>query len=115
MNLGDRIWMTPERYLGRLPGQFWQVRSVEPERTLVMDRQPPDSALSATWTLVVEPLPDGRSRLIDRHRGERSPGAVGRASDAFWTMGTLLMERGMLRGIKARAEQTRPARAAVDG
>ena len=80
-------------------------------KTLVMDRQPPESALSATWTLVVEPLPDGRSRLIDRHRGERSPGVAGRASDTFWTVGTLLMERGMLRGIKARAERTRPARA----
>ena len=97
--------MTPERYLGKLPGQFWQVRSVEPGRALVMDRRPPDSALSATWTLVAEPLPDGRSRLVDRHRGERRPGAAGRASDTFWTVGTLLMERGMLRGIKARAER----------
>jgi hypothetical protein len=93
LKAGDRVWMTPERYLGRLPGQFWRVRSVEPGRALVMDRQPPDSALSATWTLVVGSLPDGRSRLIDRHRGERSAGVVRRASDTFWNVGTLLMER----------------------
>jgi hypothetical protein len=30
LNPEDRIWMTPERHLGRLPGQFWQVRQVQP-------------------------------------------------------------------------------------
>ena len=71
-----------------------------------MGRRLPDTALRATWTFVIEPLPDGRSRLLDRHNGERGLGAVGRASDTFWTIGTLLMERGMHRGIKARAERT---------
>ena len=27
---GDRVWMTPERYLGWLPGQFWSVREALP-------------------------------------------------------------------------------------
>ena len=93
--------MTPERYLGRIPGQFWRVRSVEPGRALVVDRRPPQSAQNATWTLIVEPLPGGRSRLLDRHRSARRIGVTGRASDPFWAVGTLLMERG----IKARAEQ----------
>jgi hypothetical protein len=31
---GDRIWMTPERYLGRLPGQFgWCARSSQGEHS----------------------------------------------------------------------------------
>jgi hypothetical protein len=37
---GDRIWMTPERYLGRLPGQFWQIREVQPGRALVLGTKP---------------------------------------------------------------------------
>jgi len=28
---GDRVWLTPERYLGR-PGQYWQVRQVQAGR-----------------------------------------------------------------------------------
>jgi hypothetical protein len=48
---GDRIWMTPERYLGRLPGQFWRVRQVQPVRALVLERKPPESpqAPSGRW------------------------------------------------------------------
>jgi hypothetical protein len=48
---GDRIWMTPERYLGRLPGQFWLVRQVEPGRALVLERKPPrvPSVPSGHW------------------------------------------------------------------
>ena len=41
---GDRIWMTPERYLGRLPGQFWRVRQVQPGLALVLERKPPEES-----------------------------------------------------------------------
>jgi hypothetical protein len=102
---GDRIWMTPERYLGRLPGQFWSVRQVEPGRALVLERKPPDSPQCAIWSLVLQPAVDGMARLLDRHRSEPPTGAFGPLSDAFWLLGTLLTERGMLRGIKARAER----------
>ena len=102
---GDRIWMTPETYLGRLPGQFWGVREVQPERALVLERKPPESSQRAIWSLVLEPSADGTTRLLDRHRSEPRPGLAGSLSDAFWLLGTLLMERGMLRGIKARAER----------
>jgi hypothetical protein len=102
---GDRIWMTPERYLGRIPGQFWLVRQVEPGRALVLERKPPESPQRAIWSLVLQPSLDGMTRLLDRHRSEPRPGAFGPLLDAFWLLGTLLMERGMLRGIKARAER----------
>jgi hypothetical protein len=52
---GDRIWMTPPRYLGRLKGQFWEVQHVEPCQALVMVRRPPQSAVVSTWSLVLEP------------------------------------------------------------
>jgi len=102
---GDRIWMTSERYLGRLPGQFWSVRQVLPGRALVMERKPPQSPQRATWSLVLEPSADGTTRLLDRHRSEPRAGLTGSLSDAFWLVGTFLMERGMLRGMKARADQ----------
>jgi hypothetical protein len=101
---GDRIWMTPERYLGRLPGQFGGVREVLPGRALVLERKPPESAQRAIWSLVLGPSAGGMTRLLDRHRSEPRAGLAGSLSDAFWLVGAFLMERGMLRGIKARAE-----------
>jgi hypothetical protein len=103
---GERIWMTPERYLGHLPGQFWRVRQVQPGRALVLERKPPESPQRAIWSLVLQPAAGATTRLLDRHRSEPRPGAAGSLSDAFWLIGTLLMERGMLRGIKAWAEQS---------
>jgi hypothetical protein len=103
---GERIWMTPERYLGHLPGQSWLIRRVQPGRALVLERKPPESPQRAIWSLVLQPAAGGTSRLLDRHRSEPRPGAAGSLSDAFWLVGTFLMERGMLRGIKARAEQS---------
>ena len=103
---GERIWMTPERYLGHLPGQSWLIRQVQPGRALVLERKPPESPQRAIWSLVLQPAAGGTTRLLDRHRSEPRPGAAGSLSDAFWLVGTFLMERGMLRGIKARAEQS---------
>lgn len=40
--MGDRIWLTPEKYLGRLPGQFWRVARIEPGRALVLEQRPPE-------------------------------------------------------------------------
>jgi hypothetical protein len=103
---GDRIWMTPERYLDRLPGQFWQVRQVQPGRALVLERKSRESPQRGIWSLVLEPAAGGTTRLIDRHRSELRPGLAGSLSETFWLVGTFLMERGMLRGIKARAERS---------
>ncbi|HLM23077.1 MAG TPA: hypothetical protein VK390_16355 [Propionibacteriaceae bacterium] len=103
----DRAWagrlLHLERYLGRLPG--WSVREVLPGRAVVLERKPPESPQRAIWSLVFEPAADGMTRLLDRHRSEPRPGLAGSLSDRFWLVGTFLMERGMLRGIKARAER----------
>jgi hypothetical protein len=88
MEPGDRIWMTPERYLGRLPGQFWSVHEALPRRALVLERKPPESPQRAIWSLVLEPSANGMTRLLDRHRSEPRPGLTGSLSDAFWLLGT---------------------------
>jgi hypothetical protein len=56
--------------------------------------------------LVLEPAAGGTTRLLARHRSEPRPGISGSLSETFWLVGTFLMERGMLRGIKARAEHS---------
>jgi hypothetical protein len=57
--------------------------------------------------LVLEPSAGGMTRLVHRHRSEPQSGLAGSLSDAFWLVGTFLMERGMLRGIKKQAERAR--------
>jgi hypothetical protein len=70
----------------------------------VLERKPPESRQRAIWSLVLQPSAGGTTRLLDRHRSEPRPGISGSLSETFWLAGTFLMERGMLRGIKARAE-----------
>ena len=107
--------MTPERYLGRLPGQFWSVRDSLPRRALVLERKPPESPQRAIWSLVLEPSANGMTRLLDRHRSEPRPGPTGTLWDVFWLLGTFLMERRMLRGIRERAEDEHQRAARAGG
>jgi hypothetical protein len=108
--VGDRIWLTPETYLGRIPGQAWRVAAVDPERFLVLQQRPPENPHPGTWSLVLQAVGDGRTRLISRHCAPRPPGLVARAVAWFWSLSSV-MERGMLLGIKERAEKHRPAAA----
>lgn len=103
---GDRIWHTPDPYLYKIPGQFWQVARVTPGQSLLLRQQPPDNPSSALWSLEVLPLPGDRTRLVSRTRGEASRTFGQRLGNVFWTAGNSLMVRGMLRGIKQRAEAT---------
>ncbi|MGY1737532.1 hypothetical protein [Geodermatophilus sp. SYSU D00684] len=106
--VGDRIWLTPERYLGRIPGQAWRVAAVDPEHVLVLEQRPPENPRAGTWSLVLEAAGAERTRLISRHCTPPSSGLLARAAAAFWSLSSV-MERGMLLGIKERAETRRPA------
>jgi hypothetical protein len=76
-----------------------RIERVEPEHVLAMR-----SANGAwVWTLVLEPQ-DGRTRLISRNRF-RLPSLASRIGMAPMIPGSLVMERKMLQGIKARAER----------
>jgi hypothetical protein len=93
------------------PGEFFTldpkkgsglaVRVVEPGRALVLQWRPGDS----TWAFVIEPAGPNQSRLISRNR---IPGGGLRfwiGMVLFMEAGSLVMERKMLLGIKARAER----------
>ncbi len=105
---GDAIRLVREDYPVPL---FFEVTTVEPEHALVL-HTPGDSAENLekglpdmSWALIVEPLPDGRTRLIARTRTTFKP----TLSSQLWNGKGLepfafLMERRMLLGIKERAE-----------
>jgi hypothetical protein len=98
--VGERIEM--------LPGIGPLVREIVPNHHIVCAGE------TDSWCLLVEPTPDGRTRLISRWRQDwpRSAGTY------VWTVladpGAFLMEQKMLRRIRELAEkaaQAEPARA----
>lgn len=100
--VGDRVPATQEGYLGGLFGERpgWTVTEVVPCRALVLD----------TWgSFVIVPDGQDRSRLVVRSRmgGPDAPAAGAAASFLAFEIPHFIMERGMLRGIKARAESPR--------
>jgi hypothetical protein len=106
---GDRIRLTPEFYLGRVPGQFYRVAEILPGRALVLVQQPPAGG-SITWSFVLRRVPPNRTRLIVRSRRSAPPSTFGRIMQRLELLllepGYFVMERGMLRGIKRRAESS---------
>lgn len=108
--VGDRIWLTPETYLGRIPGQAWRVAAIDPEHSLALEQRPPENPRPGTWSLVLEAAGDQQTRLISRHCTPVPSGLLARAVAGFWALSSV-MERRMLLGVKQRAERCRPATA----
>lgn len=104
--VGDRIQVTPAGH----PADLGMVLDeVIPERALVLRLSTPKQPFAPeqapwTWTFVLDPMPDGRTRLVVRERF-RSNGAVGDAISRH-LVGPLdlVMSRRMLTGIAERAE-----------
>lgn len=96
---GDLVRATQPDYLGGRFGRDigWRVVEVEPGRTLV---------LGGWGAFVLEPTADGDTRLIVRTRGHGKPNvALAPFGLLVFEPAHFVMERGMLRGIKARAER----------
>ena len=98
--LGDTIFATQRDYFGgRLGGLGWRVNALEPERVIGLEN----------WgTFVLQP--DGnRTRLIVRTRGASEPSGTAFLLAPFnvfvFEPMHFIMERGMLRGIRDRAER----------
>jgi hypothetical protein len=96
LGVGDRILMLPQ--MGP------PVRETQPNRYFVAGDQ------EGTWCLALYPTPGG-CRLVSRWR----PAWHMTLANAFWILigdpGPFIMERRMLKGIKARAERAVHARA----
>ena len=109
--VGDTVWLArPDRYHGTArtvvaayeDGHAMVLISPEDYEKLVRKGPP----LGGAWTFILEPQGENASRLIMRSRGS-SPRLLKRASDYFiFDPAHFIMERGMMLGIKQRAERT---------
>jgi hypothetical protein len=105
--VGDTVWPYPERKLRAMAKRSgdiggWKVVAVQPGRSLVVA----SNAGRWTWALVLEPLGTGRSRLVARTRFSKPENGLSRAVDALVGQPAhLIMETGVLRGVKARVER----------
>jgi hypothetical protein len=83
-------------------GRFLQVAS------------PPDFAVS--WSFVLEPAADGRTRLIERMRGRFGPDTIGsKAMLPLMGFGVFLMMRKQMLGIRDRVEREQRRLATAHG
>jgi hypothetical protein len=114
LEVGDRVRLTPDPYLGRLPGQYYTVTEMQVREALVMVQQLPNGA-STSWSFVLRPRASTDTRLLVRARASKPARASARAQRALELLllepGYFVMERGMLRGIKRRAEKPAAGRA----
>jgi hypothetical protein len=95
--LRDTVWLTPRRYMGG-PGQFVIVVEIEPARALVFRQRTPNGSIG-TWAFILHPVDDDTTRLLFRRRAEEAS-----LFDRVMRPGYVFMDRGMLRGIRTRAE-----------
>jgi hypothetical protein len=109
-HVGDTVWLTrKDRYHGTArtvvavyePGHVMVLVSPMDYEKLLHTGPPIDGV----WTFILEPAGENSSRLIMRSRG-RSTGLLKRAFDYFvFDPAHFVMERGMMLGIKRRAER----------
>jgi hypothetical protein len=98
---GELVRAVQPGYLGIFDDELgWRILQFDPPRALVLEG----------WgAFVVRPQPDGTTRLHVRLRGEGRPSFVGvalaPAGLLVFEPAHFIMERGMLRGIRARAER----------
>ena len=97
LEVGDRIRLTPDPYFGQ-PGQFMTVEQLEPSHALVFRQTLPNGAL-ASWAIVLHPERDGTTRVLTRRRGGQPT-----LFDQVMRPGYVFMDRGVLRGLRVRAE-----------
>jgi hypothetical protein len=111
LEIGDHIRLTPEIYLGRVPGQFYRVEEIRLENALVMLQELPTGAFSS-WSFILRPHAGDHTRLIVRSRTSAPAGFAAWLARGLELLllepGYFVMERGMLRGIQRRAERRHP-------
>ena len=119
LKVGDFVPMVPIEW--GVPSGGFTVATVEPERAIVWRQGwprdvenlgSPEAESRGTWAFVLERLDEGTTRLVLRERSGHRP----RMRDVilnylFLERQHFLMERKMLKGIKARAERAWTSRA----
>lgn len=96
LQVGDEVYMCPDQ---PMPPPY-VVAQLHPNQAIVMGHQE-DGKWVDIYQFIIVPQPDGTSRLILRTRTMMD--------SFFWQVlhpGTFVMERGLLYGVKERAEAT---------
>lgn len=104
---GDKLWMYPSDAAGGI-GQAPLAR-YDPGHALVFYTRRPGTSLTdqpdGTWAFVVQPIDQTTSRLVMRGRARGSLGLLGASFErSIFEPIHFAMERKMMEGIKARAE-----------
>jgi hypothetical protein len=104
VQVGDRLWFYPERYPIK-PRSGPRVVAVEPDHALLLCHQVTEDVdtCPGTWQFVLGPDGENATRLILRSRSGPSPTTW---FDILAEPAYFAMTRGMLLGIKRRAEGT---------
>ena len=94
LNVGDKVKMCPDE---NMPPAY-KVARIEPNQAIVLGHQE-DGNWVEVWQFILVPQTDGTTRLVIRSRSA--------AEGWFWDIirpGEFIMMRGMMLGIKERAE-----------
>jgi hypothetical protein len=110
--VGDHLWFTSEDYPTPRFGPV--VTELEPHKTLVLVHGELDKPAPGTWQFVLVELPEGRTRLLLRERRSAAEPLLAGLPNRLLQPGYFVMDRGMLRGIRRRAEQRGTALPAAD-
>jgi hypothetical protein len=102
ITVGDRMWFYPETYPIK-PRSGPRIVAIEPNRVLLLCHQVTDDATTCpgTWQFVLEAGGENATRLMLRARSGPSPTTW---FDILAEPAYFLMTRGMMLGIKRRAE-----------
>jgi hypothetical protein len=104
--VGELVRLTPDPYLGR-PGQAYRVQEIRANEALVLLQQPPAGG-AISWSFILRDEANEHTRLIVRSRRSAPSAAAGRIALRVELLllepGYFVMERGMLRGIRDRAQ-----------
>lgn len=102
--VGDIIAYTPEEYPTGRTGPY--VATLEPNRALVLCNGKQGEPCPGTMQIVLNSQPDGATRLIVRNRSSADTPLLATLPDRILEPGYFVMQRGMMLGIKERAERT---------
>ena len=98
--------MRTYRPLSRFKPFGWFVAVVESRRELVVHEPQRNGVINSSWALVVEPLGERGTRLLSRWRFRRRGVADALFRRLVFDPLHFIVEIGVLRGVKVRAERS---------